>query len=145
MINSNFIGRLGADCEEKSSQNGNKFLTMNVAVDNYHKGERSTIWVRVAAIGERHTRMKEYLTKGKLVSVSGPLQTSIYTNKNGENMIAYDVTADRIDFINVGGSGSTQTSEASASTGTFKPQTNGQVSQMSASAPQSNDADDLPF
>ena len=150
MLKVSFIGRLGADAEVKTSQSGNQFLTMNVAVDNYHKGERNTIWVRVATLGDRNVKMKDYLTKGKLVDVNGVLQVSTYVNKNGETAISYDVNADRIDFVNVGGSGSTQTNETVAEsaqdTGTFKPQqTAAPQPSVAVAASESNDVDDLPF
>ena len=144
MINVNFIGRLGANAEEKTSQSGNKFLTMNIAVDNYHKGEKSTIWVRVAAVGDRNLKLKEYFTKGRLLNVVGVLQVGTYVNKDGETVVSYDVNADRIDFVSIG-SGGSQSNEASSDTVASKEQANDSAPSVVTSSQESNDVDDLPF
>ena len=115
MVNVSIIGRLGADAEERTSQSGSKFLTLNLASDEYNKGEKSTSWFRVTYIGDRAIKMREYLTKGKLVEVHGTERVSLYTNKNGEAAISRDVMADRVDFVSTG-SGQTQTAEATTET-----------------------------
>lgn len=157
MVNVSIIGRLGADAEERTSQSGSKFLTLNLASDEYNKGERSTSWFRVTYIGDRAIKMKEYLTKGKLVEVHGTERVSLYTNKSGEAAISRDVMADRVDFVSVG-SGQTQTTEV-----TTEAQPNIEIprsmqpvapapAQATAPAPSAvapsvtlDDDDDLPF
>ena len=103
MLNVNFIGRLGADAEEKVSKAGNHFITMNVAVDGYLNGERTTDWVRVTYVGERALKMKEFFTKGKALYVSGQVKIDVYQAKTGNWVGAFDVIADRVDFVNTGG------------------------------------------
>jgi single-stranded DNA-binding protein len=46
--------------------------------------------------------MKEYLTKGKGVFVSGQVKIDTYQAKTGEWTSAFDVFADRIDFVSLG-------------------------------------------
>lgn len=101
MLNVDFVGRLGADCEEKMSAKGNPFLSMRVATDDFKSSttERTTVWVRVLYPGERAIRIKEFLTKGRLVQVRGILRASVFVDRNNEHQVSLDVTADRIDFV----------------------------------------------
>lgn len=105
MINVNFVGRLGADAEVLTSKNGNEFLSMRVATDDYSNGERGTQWLRVRYSNPVVAKVKGYMTKGKMVHVFGTLSASTYVNKNGETVISFDVMADRVSFVSVGSGG----------------------------------------
>ena len=142
MIYSNIIGRLGADSELKTSAKGNQFVSMRVASNDFVNGENVTTWVNVMWSGERAVKMQEHMKKGSAVSVHGTLRTSIFKNKNGESAVSVDVLADRVDFVNLGKSGDTQTNEAVTETGTFKPKA--QEAEVAAASAASSD-DDLPF
>ena len=137
MLYVELIGRLGADAELKTSAKGNQFVSMRVASNDFFNGENVTTWVNVMWSGERAVKMQEHMKKGSAVSVHGTLRTSLFTNKNGEQSISTDLFADRVDFVNLGKSGDTQTNEAVTDTGTHKPKP-----QETAA---STDADDLPF
>jgi len=139
MLYTEVTGRLGADSELKTSKNGNQYVTMRIASNEYINGENVTTWVRILWPGERAVK------KGSLVSVRGALRTSLYDNKNGEKAIAIDIFADRVDFVS-SGSGATQSNDSVSETGTFKkqePQTVAAPSVETTSSA-SND-DDLPF
>ena len=72
-----FDGRLGADAELKTSQNGgSQFYSMSVATDDFRNGNNETIWVRVSVNTDRVGKMK--FTKGSHVLVSGSLKTSTF-------------------------------------------------------------------
>jgi single-strand DNA-binding protein len=86
--------------------------------------------------------MQEHMKKGSAVSVHGTLRTSLFTNKNGEQSISTDLFVDRVDFVNLGKSGDTQTNEAVTDTGTFKPKAQAEEVAVASAA---SDADDLPF
>lgn len=137
MLYVELIGRLGADAELKTSAKGNQFVSMRVASNDFFNGENVTTWVNVMWSGERAVKMQEHMKKGSAVSVHGTLRTSLFTNKNSEQSISTDLFADRVDFVNLGKSGDTQTNEAVTDTGTHKPKP-----QETAA---STDADDLPF
>lgn len=147
MINSFIIGRLGADAEVKTSKNGNQFLSMRVASNDYVNGENATTWVNVVWGGERAIKMAQHMKKGSMVSINGPLRTSTYTTKSGENAVSVDVFADRVDFVNSGNSGQTQSSEAIVDTGTFKKQEDIVTETPAPVAANSGSVniDDLPF
>ena len=142
MMYIDITGRLGADSELKTSKNGNKFISMRIATNDYIGGENVTTWVNVMWAGDRAVKMQEHLKKGSSVIVRGTPKFSLYDTKEGSKAISIDVFADRVDFAS-GGSGNTQPNDAVAETGTFK--------QKKAAAPAAtqevvdNVNDDLPF
>lgn len=150
MVNVEFIGRLGADSEVKTGKSGNQFLSFRVATDEYRNGKNEASWLNVVYTGERAIKMHQWLTKGKAVSVHGVENVGTYVDRNGQVQVSRDVMADRVDFVNVGGSGQTQSNSATTTqgqanvaaptniappAGTMKPQ----------ETMPSNDEDDLPF
>lgn len=150
MVNVEFIGRLGADSEVKVGKSGNQFLSFRIATDEYRNGKNEASWLNVVYTGERAIKLHQWLTKGKAVSVHGVENVGTYVDRNGQVQVSRDVMADRVDFVNVGGSGQTQsntstTAQGQASVaaptniappaGTMKPQ----------ETTPANDDDDLPF
>ena len=77
-------------------------MAMNIAVDDYAKGQNVTTWVKVRSSKDNHIRLAEYLTKGRLVLVEGTLSSSLWTDRNGENQIQLSIAAETIGFINIG-------------------------------------------
>ena len=145
MVNVNFIGRLGADAELRTSKGGKQYVAMRVATDEFRNGEKGTAWINVTYHGDRAIKMHDYLKKGSAVSVMGSETVGTYQNKNGETQVSRDVLADRVDFVNLGKSGDGQASETSTDTGTFKPKEQEAEMATAAAASTSDGADDLPF
>ena len=150
MVNVEFIGRLGADSAVKTGKSGNQFLSFRVATDEYRNGKNEASWLNVVYTGERAIKMHQWLTKGKAVSVHGVENVGTYVDRNGQVQVSRDVMADRVDFVNVGGSGQTQSNSATTTqgqanvaaptniappAGTMKPQ----------ETTPAKDEDDLPF
>lgn len=102
MIHINFIGRLGADAELKTLPNGSSLLSMNVATDEFSHGQKVTVWLRVVTANERMFKLKDYLTKGKMLNINGIETVSVYQTKNGTYAASREVTADRIEFVSSG-------------------------------------------
>lgn len=150
MIYSDFNGRLGADSELATFKNGNKYVAMRVASNDYSNGENVTTWINVKWSGDRAIKMQEYMKKGTFVNVHGALRVSMYSTKSGEKAISVDVYADRVDFVG-GGSGNTQSNDAVTETGTFKNAANTEKltkeaeTKAEVKAAASSDVDDLPF
>ena len=46
MIHTHVIGRVGKDAEVRKGKKGD-FMSMDIAVENFVKGEQATTWVRV--------------------------------------------------------------------------------------------------
>ena len=144
MVNVNIIGRLGADAELINGKNG-PFLSFRMAVDdrkrNGDKTEKITSWFRVTLNGERSSKLVEYLTKGKLVNVTGTESVGIYNSKDGTPQVSREVSANNIEFISVGsGSTASDSSTTEVTTGKFAEKPKVEV------ASTTNDPeDDLPF
>jgi len=144
MFYTNFLARLGADAEVKTSQSGNQFLSMRVA-KSYYDGERKTVWINVTLFGDRAIKMKEHLKKGSLIMLFGEIKPTLGKLKSGEDTIFFDMTADRFEFPNVGSSGGTQSDESA--TTNFGQLKKNDVAAAEAPAPAGTSAadDDLPF
>ena len=141
MINVNFNGRLGADAEVRTSKNGKQYVSMRVATDEFKNGEKSTAWLNVTYHSERAIKMQPFLKKGSAISVIGSETVGTYQDKNGETQISRDILADRVDFLGLGGSGSTQSNETVTDTGKFKKTDEAEM----ATATASTSDDDLTF
>lgn len=84
MNNATFTGRLGRDAESRVTPSGKPVVNFSLAVDERRGGEKSTLWVSCAIWGERGEKLAQYLTKGAVVSVAGPVRVESYTSKSGE-------------------------------------------------------------
>ena len=113
-------------------------MAMNIAVDDYAKGQNVTTWVKVRSSKENHIRLAEYLTKGRLVLVEGTLSSSLWRDKNGESQIQLSITAESIAFINTG------KKDSSAGSPDNMAATTDNTPVPPADMPQ-DDKDDLPF
>ena len=141
-----FDGRLGADAELRTAQNGGQFYSMRVATDDFKNGENSTVWVNVRIGVERAGKMK--FTKGSHILVTGTLRASTYQTKAGETAISLDVMADSISYVRSGNSGGTQSDEATTDNnfGQFKKNEEAVAAAPAhAGTSSATDADDLPF
>lgn len=147
MFYTNFIARLGADAEIKTSQSGTQFVSMRVA-KNYYDGEKKTAWINVTAFGERVIKMKDYLKKGSAVMFYGEITPTLGKTKAGEAAVFFDMTADRCEFPNIGNSGGTQSDETATGNNNFGQFKKNEEAAAAAPAPAGTsaaDADDLPF
>ena len=137
MLHVHTIGRIGKDCQVIAGAHGS-FMAMDIAVDDYAKGQNVTTWVKVRSSKENHIRLAEYLTKGRLVLVEGTLSSSLWTDKNGESQIQLSITAESIAFINTG------KKDSSAGSPDNMAATTDNTPVPPADMPQ-DDKDDLPF
>jgi single-stranded DNA-binding protein len=141
MVKCFFEGRLGADAELRTAQNGtNQFYSMRVATDEFKGGETTTVWVNVLIGAERVGKMK--FTKGSHVLVTGTLKASIYKTKAGEAAVSLDVMADSINYVKSGGGNASQTTDEATDTGKFTKTENPEAVEAASS---STSADELPF
>lgn len=121
MLYTHFIGRIGKDAQVVNGKHGD-FISIDVAVSDYFKGNETTTWVRVRS--NRHVNLVKWLTKGKMILVEGTLSApTIWTSKDGEEHVQLSVMADNIHFVNTGkkkdGEG-TQTPHETTKQGTLK-------------------------
>lgn len=74
-------GRLGANAELRTTQNGDQVLGFSVAVDDGWGENKRTLWFRCSLWGKRGERLADHLRKGTAVTVSGDLSTQEYEGR----------------------------------------------------------------
>lgn len=96
-----FIGNLVRDPENSVTPKGITKCTFTVAVDRKYKvdGEKQTDFFRINAWRQLGDACYRHLSKGRKVYVSGELQPSTYTAKDGTTRMSLDVVADEIEFL----------------------------------------------
>ena len=95
------MGRLTADPELKSTQSGVSVCNFRIAVDRTYtpKGqEKQTDFINIVTWRGTAEFVSRYFHKGQLVAVQGSIQTSQYTDRDGNKRTAFDVVADNVFF-----------------------------------------------
>jgi single-strand DNA-binding protein len=99
------IGRLTRDPQVRYTSNTQMAVaTFNLAVDRPTRQgqEKQTDFPRITVFGRQAETCEKYLKKGRLVCVSGRLQTGSYKNQNGDTVYTTDVVANRVEFLEWG-------------------------------------------
>lgn len=95
-------GRLTADPEIRSTQNGTAVARFTVAVDrsfaNKETGEREADFISCQAWKNSAEFVGKYFKKGSLIIVDGNLRNNNYTDQNGVKHYAMVVVADSVSF-----------------------------------------------
>lgn len=92
------IGRLGQDPDVRYTQSNTAVANMSVATSERYKdksGEwkENTEWHRVVAWGRTAEICQEYLKKGSLVYIEGPIQTRQWEDKDGQTRYTTEIKA----------------------------------------------------
>lgn len=87
------IGRLTRDPELRTTTTGKQVADFTLAVDR--RGEGADFF-RVNAWDKSAEFVANYLTKGRLVSVEGRLQSRKFTDRDGNNREVVEVVADNV-------------------------------------------------
>ena len=95
------MGRLAADPELKHTPGGVAVTSFSLAVDrNYAKPgeERQTDWIDVVAWRGTAEFICKYFTKGRMIAVSGFLQTRVWEDRYGAKHKAVELVAQQVSF-----------------------------------------------
>lgn len=152
------IGRLGADPEVRTFQNGGKVCNLRVATSEQWKdrntGERQerTQWHSVAIFNEPLGRIAEqYLRKGSQVYLEGQLETRKWQDQSGQDRYTTEVVLrpytgnmTLLDSRNSGGQGDSYGSVGYDS-GPSQGGSTGSSAGGSAPAPSRDYDDEIPF
>lgn len=95
------MGRLVADPELKSTQNGVDVCSFRLAVDRSYtpRGEdRKADFIDVVAWRQTAAFVCKYFKKGSMIAVQGEIQTRNYEDKNGNKRTAVEVVASGVSF-----------------------------------------------
>ena len=92
------IGRLGKDPETRFTPTGKKVANFSLAVGRRWKtpegeAKEHTEWFNIEAWGRLGEVCQQYLQKGRLVFIEGPLKTERYEDKGGETRYSTKVVA----------------------------------------------------
>jgi len=98
------IGNLGRDPEMSYTPNGVAVTKFSLAVSRVSKsptGERQeeTQWFNIVAWRQLAETCNTYLRKGQKVFIEGRLTTRNYTDRNGVERMALDVTATEMEML----------------------------------------------
>ena len=100
--NVTLMGRLVADPELKTTQNGTSVASFRLAVDrNYQpKGatEKQADFIPCVAWRQTAEFISKYFTKGRTIAVEGSLQSRNYEDKQGQKRTAIEVIVERVHF-----------------------------------------------
>lgn len=95
----NLIGRITRDPEVRYNHDI-AVCSMTVAIDRPTKAgaEKQTDFPRVVCFGKTAENCGKFLSKGRLIAVSGSIQTGSY-EKDGVKIYTTDVIANRVEFL----------------------------------------------
>ena len=117
------IGRLGADPELRYTPAGVPVCSFSVATDktwNNDQGQKQveTTWHRVTVWRKHAEVCAQYLSKGKMVLVTGSVKAHGFTSRDGQVAASLEITADQVKFLSSSGAGVTEgAAGASGATG----------------------------
>lgn len=101
------IGRLTRDPQITYTENHMTIARFSLAIDrgkDRDGNDRGADFPGVVCFGKTAELVDKYVHKGRLVGVSGRIQTGSY-EKDGQKVYTTDVVADRVEFLDRGQSG----------------------------------------
>ncbi|WXR62854.1 single-stranded DNA-binding protein [Peptostreptococcaceae bacterium AGR-M142] len=118
------IGRLTRDPELRYIPgSGRPVASFSVAVQRpfaNKDGVREADFFNVQSWGKQAENCANYLAKGRLVAVSGRLQTRKYQTQNGENRVATEIISDKVEFLEWGDQGNKGNSNLNSNNNEFE-------------------------
>ena len=96
------IGNLTKDPELRTTQAGDAVCSFTIAVNrrkNAQAGQPEADFFRVNVWRQQGENCARYLSKGKKVYVSGPVQCRTYTGQDGQTRASMEVTANEVEFL----------------------------------------------
>lgn len=101
-------GRLTADPELRSTQNGIMFTSFGVAVSRRFSGannEQQTDFINCVAWRQQAEFITKYFRKGSSICVVGSIQTRSWTDQNGQKRNTTEIAVDEVQFVDAKGEG----------------------------------------
>lgn len=110
------MGRITKDLEKRTTPSGVSVLNTTIAVDRDFKNgdEKQTDFVDVVFWRHNADFLEKYSGKGRMIVVTGALQSRKWQDKEGNNRTSWEVVADSVYFANSkrDGGGQAEPSEA---------------------------------
>jgi single-strand DNA-binding protein len=96
------VARLTKDAVKKTFPSGTSYATFDVA-NNTGFGDHAKVnYFKCLLTGKRADSMSQYLVKGKMIAVSGVLETNNWTDNSGKTVKDWQLVVDQI-FLMGGG------------------------------------------
>ena len=96
------MGRLTADPEVRTTQDGKQVARFTIAVDRRvarnANGHTEADFIPVVAWEKRAEFADKYLHKGIKIAVTGRIQTGSYTDREGRKVYTTDIVAEELEF-----------------------------------------------
>ena len=96
------IGRLTKDPELRRSTTGMAVCNFSVAVNRGFAGQNNepqTDFINCVCFDKQAENLSRYMTKGRLISVDGRIQTRNYDNQEGKRVYVTEVVATNIQYL----------------------------------------------
>ena len=103
------VGRLTRDPELRHTTSGRAVCQINLAINRTftsQTGEREADFINVVVWDKQAENVSKYVTKGRLVSVEGRLQSRSYDDKDGKKVYVTEVIANSVQFLSTGSNNS---------------------------------------
>ena len=100
------VGRLTRDPELRHTSSGRAVCQINLAINRTftnQNGEREADFINVVVWDKQAENVCKYVSKGRLVSVEGRLQSRSYDDKDGKKVYVTEVIANSVQFLSTGG------------------------------------------
>lgn len=128
------VGRLTKDPEVRYTANNQTAVAkFTIAVNRKFKqeGQPDADFIQIVVFGKPAENCGKYISKGRLVSVAGRIQTGSWDDQEGKRHYTTDVIADEVNFLDRGNDSNKGTgSDFNKESGDFYP---------------AGEEDDLPF
>lgn len=94
-------GRLAADAELKTTNNGVSVCSFTIAVERRYKQgeERQADFINIVAWRQTAEFVSKHFSKGSMIGIEGSIQTRKYQDKDGNNRTAFEVVANNVQFV----------------------------------------------
>ncbi|MBU5486496.1 single-stranded DNA-binding protein [Clostridium sp. MSJ-11] len=97
------IGRMTKDPELKFTPgNGTAIANFSIAVDRRFSKEKEVDYIPIVVWGKQAESVANYMTKGKLIAISGRIQARNYEAKDRTKRYITEVVADEVQFLEWG-------------------------------------------
>ncbi len=114
------IGNLGRDPELRNTPTGKAVASFSLATKDRDKTE----WHNIIAWEKTGELCAQYLRKGSKCCVEGSIQSRKYTTKDGVEKTAYEIVAQRVEFLDSRGDGGGERPQGRATAPAARPDDN---------------------
>jgi single-strand DNA-binding protein len=93
------IGSVGSNPDMRTTPQGTPVCTFNVAVNERKGTNEITTWFRVTTWAKLAETCNRYITKGRLVEVTGSVSANAFTRKDGTVACSIEINAKEVEFL----------------------------------------------